>query len=156
MSTAIYYMTVRFSSEAEAEEAQPKIDGFLHSMTDAEGWWQSHRHEDGFEEEFRRQFSDVMSILDIPPAPSETNAGVTRVDASNWYAGKLCSPYTDDRSGDCFVDGTTVKIRGEVWHFADWNPLSNAMVETFGARNAGWVSDEYYTPDYFELAWENA
>ena len=146
MGEAIYYMKAKWPSPKAANEAAPKIEEFLIRMAEAEDRWQETRDGGAEAEASRRaEFPDVYSILHLE-RPTE---GIFAGDYSNYCAYMLNSPYGKDYY-DFEVEGDEIRFCGEVWHLADWDPLANALKETFGAISAGWISDED-EPDYYDL-----
>ena len=151
MGEARYYMRVRFADADAAEEAAPRIEAFLRRMKAAEDFWQAHRSEAGFESALREHFADVFEIL---PVPGSSQSQLYANDPSNYYAGQLDSPagatVEEDFDFEINPHDNYVEFAGTVWHFADWELLTQAM-KHFGARAAGWVSDEYAEIDYYGM-----
>jgi len=146
MGEAIYYMKAKWPSAKAANEVAPKVEEFLIRMAEAENRWQETRNGGTEAEASRRvEFPDVYSALHLE-IPTK---GIFAGDYSNYCAGILSSPYGKD-CYDFEVEGDEIRFCGEVWHFADWGPLANALKETFGAISAGWLSDEYEV-DYYDL-----
>ncbi len=148
MGEARYYMRARYENQEAAAEALPRVDAFLQRMAAADDAWQAGRMEadvTGADAKLRADFADVFEALQLPPLQPNDRGG------RNAYAGELCSPAADADYEINAYEGA-IDFSGTVWHFADWHNLAAALVARFGARSAGWVSDEWTEPDYFTLA----
>jgi len=140
MGEAIYYAKVRFESQEKAEESLPKVEAFLKRMSEAEDKWQETRDGGKDADDARRlEFPEVYLALKLPKPENEF---------SNYCAGKLSSPYGQEY-WEIRTDGDCILFSGTVWHFADWEPLMDAMKQCFGAIVAGYLSDEYAETDIY-------
>lgn len=150
MGEAIYYMKAVWNTPPEAEEAKPKVEEFLNRMHQAEDMWRETRNEGDHQaayEALKSQFPEVFEVLHITP-PGDPGHYDWR--GLNFLAGLLDSPY-DEECWEIEHFDNEVRFSGEVWHFANWDPLAGALKETFGAKLSGWVSDEYVYPDFYSL-----
>ena len=70
--------------------------------------------------------------------------GETRMtsDWSNW----IDIGTEGDIEDNLRIKGNYLYYHAEVWHFADWDNLTDYIVKEFGAEACDWVSDEYINP----------
>jgi len=161
MGEAIYHLKARWPDAKSAKAALPKVKKFLIDMAKAWGDWQNNRGfpltprgekpkpkpaADYFKVTFPKKHGRVLEMLGIVLHPEDDPT-------MNQLAGKLNSPVrlphgkksTAKEFKDEWIQlqGPIIYIHGEVWHFADWDPIANALVEHFGAKTAKWISDEY-------------
>jgi hypothetical protein len=150
---AVYHLKARWPDAKAAKVALPKVRKFLTDMAKAYEDWQDHRGfplvprgekakpkapADYFKVTFPKKHKKVLDMLGIVLHPEDDPS-------MNQLAGKLDSPISLNAAGDdCIqLQGPIIYIFGEVWHFADWDPIANALTAHFGAKAANWISDEY-------------
>lgn len=135
MGTAVYYMKVKFRDGEAMREKAEAVAAFLDEGKEAKDYWQSCRHWDPkyFWPEFREKFPTVYRYLET--------VGAAEGDCNNGLAGLLEFPENVENTPD-----GEIWLSGEVWHFADWDPLKEFVVLRFGAVEAPWLSDEHISP----------
>ena len=150
MGEAMYTMIAKWESEEKAQEAEPRVLEFLKQMGKAEDLWQEVRMKERdkpaeADTKLRTAYPEVFRILKIP---------ITLPDEGlSYLAGLLSSPC----SWKFWLErkNNIIRFSGMVWHFANWDPLSRAMREEFGAIVTKWWSDEWVQNLYSEEAWRD-
>jgi len=127
MAECAYYAKAVFPSEAQAKRESERIRAFLERMAEAERAWLDEHDVPGLFGEY----GDVMAGLGLVPLDFTQAA----------YGGNLASPASDE-AWEFHQRGNEVWFKGMVWHFADWEPLRDALRTEFGALAAGWESED--------------
>lgn len=140
MGEAIYYLKATFESEDKAKEVFPKIEKFLDDAYDLYKDWQNNRPSDEEEAKkadslLREKYTEIFQLLNLNYPANYCNL--------NYLAGKISVPHEECR--ELYVDNNTIKLSGEVWHFADWDNLADVFY-AYGADTVRWLSDEYIDP----------
>jgi hypothetical protein len=168
---AVYYLKAELPPVADPAARLAEIRSFL-----AEGWaaaefWQAFRGDptagpvrvgfgqvastlngygqEAFWDEFKVRFPQVFDYCRLDPH-------LTYGDKNNALAGQLDfvnpeGPFGGELEVWDEKVGQTLRISGEVWHFADWDRLCRYIKQRWGAMRAGWCSDEYTEVDYYAL-----
>lgn len=146
MGEATYYMKGYNCNDDATFE---RIWYFMREGSEAEDWWQDHRHyerekrRDRFWEEFDKKFPHVSDYLKF----IKKHGG----DCSNDLAGYLdFGVWEDDQDNLKRGDGDEIRYNAYVWHFADWDGLCKYIEKTFGLTNVRWLSDEH-TESLYDL-----
>lgn len=139
MGMAFYYAKLFFDRRTTDEDAE-KVSEFLRKLKVAEDDWQDTRSKDEWPALWERN-KEVFLTLGILP---ELNLKPPM----NELAGQLDSPWIDD---DWYIFNADdfVAFSGEVWHFADWDDLGQALINLTGAVEFKWLSDEYI--EYYDI-----
>jgi len=150
MGEATYYLKARFESAEAAQQSLPKIKEFLEQMAKAENDWQTLRGQKDRSvselfAQLKTKYPNVFELLELAKLfEREGNGDISM----NFLAGQLSSP-AGDTDWEIWRNGAVIGFHGTVWHYANWEPLVQA-IKRLGAQSANYVSDEYLNP-YDEL-----
>jgi hypothetical protein len=136
MGTARYYLKAQFPENITEEKFQTLKDFFLEGSK-AEEFWQDNRHKKSFDfwPDFEEQFPTVSLYL--------KDLNKFGKDCNNNLAGCLDFGFSDDIEANFTYSENLLTYNAEVWHFADWELLTDFLKGHFGARKTGWISDGY-------------
>ncbi len=142
MGEATYYAKVYFESNDKAVSSLPKVQAFLMECVNASEWLaQNHIPTD------TKPF-DLEGFAKIYPLANEF---IRFVEEEKGRSGATRIGPLEDVGDLHEIDSMGVAERciyycATVWHFADWDPLMDFIVQKFGAVNGSWLSDEYMDP----------
>ena len=142
MGEATYYLKARFP-EPISDELLAKINAFRQVGEDAYEYWQSDR--DRSITDTFRHLSSTWPIIDRYFDVALPGYIITDKSSSNDFAGLLdFGRHEDNELFEIRTDDPCVlTFQAYVWHFADWDPLTEFLKSEFGAIAVNWVSDEY-------------
>ena len=138
MGSCFYYMKVTFPKNIN-KKTQTAITKFFDEMKDAYDYWQNNRDQDPsrFWPEFDKKYP--TAVLYLKSVNKHHNC------CNNGLSGYMDLGSRDDQPR---FDKNKMFYCSEVWHFMDWNPITEFIKNHFGAYNSNWVSDEHL--DYFD------
>lgn len=146
LGEAYYYLRARFKSGEDLRKKFEAIKNFLTKEGKrAEEYWHRNRFlevqgkRDIFWRGFRKRFPLVYKYLQTVTKKADG-------DCNNDLAGILAF---SDMNGQVvlFQDcDNFLCYRALVWHFANWNPLTEFLKQHFGAVDVEWISAESLDP----------
>lgn len=138
MGEATYYCKIHFKTVEEAKKSFFPIKDFFEEGYNAYEYWQDNRgvEEIKFWKEFKDQFTVVTEYLKY------INCYGVGKDHDNGLAGKLDFMGDKEDIDNFELNDKVISYFSTVWHFADWDYLSNFIEDKWNCRFR-WISDEY-------------
>lgn len=138
MGMATYYMKAYYKDEALAAKNAKPVEAFINQLADAENYWQDNR------DKTPKEFWPVF-IEKFPLAYDYLGKPKDDADCNNDLAGRLSFARTDDEA-TFERSGSVLMYSAYVWHFANWEPFTDYIMDNFEADNVKSVSDEHLNP----------
>jgi hypothetical protein len=138
MGSAYYSMLAEFPKKITAKQKKAITEFFVQG-SQAYDYWQEHHDQKTkeFWQGFRAKYPVLTEYL--------ASAGMDEKD-TNDLAGSLSFGTGDDiQCSLAFTDvkdKTELTYQAEVWHFANWEPLTDFLRVKFGASSVEYMSDE--------------
>lgn len=153
MGEAVYYGKITFNGITEAQEAMEPFKALLLDIYNASEFWQKNRG--SFTPADLSQDEFWIKLEEYHPLAAKylkTMPSIWGHDRNNPLAGLLDVLGHPDDLSEVHLYDNEIRWSSEVWHFADWGPFINYVVDTFaGATRGGSLSDEYVDVDYFTM-----
>lgn len=137
MGEACYYL----KGDNCSEEAFENIKLLFIEGSEAEYWWQDHRKMENegkrneFWSEFEMKFPMIAKYLKF--------ANLFGNDCNNDLAGKIDFGSEEDVEDAMYLtDDGEIGYSAMVWHFAEWDHISDFLESEFGLKNVRWINEE--------------
>lgn len=139
MGEATYTATFTYQDQEKTNEGYMIIRNIVKKGKKAQKWYTKHRDEPEaiFWPKFIKKFTEISKIYNI-------------------YSGKTndiygCLQFTDMnglRTDECLtIEGNKVILEMSLWHFADWTPLINYIIEKTQPNNTQATQSEFLEED---------
>jgi len=140
-----------FQNDDDLKDALPFIKKFIKEGLAAYNFWQRYRDnklylEEKFWKDFGENFPQIADYLKFANIYGIVDEGMNKL--ADYIAGFSSDFSRDGLLNIELIENSEIFIYGNVWHFADWDPMMQYLLIKTAAIRYEWMSNEWIEQEY--------